>query len=424
MDKRLTVKDLSPDQLEVFTTMVAWAHTHDLLLTVGGLAGTGKTTLLGVFAANTSLMVAYVSYTGRASSILARKLRAAGAAVTEKLCPKELGNARAPEHLYDDDLTRTSGPAFVGTIHRLLYKPMVDTVTGELRGFMKRAELDRDYDLIVIDEASMVDDAMLLHLQVHGIPILAVGDHGQLPPVMGNGNLMQEPKLRLERIHRQAAGNPIIRLAHRVRTTGNIEGAQADERVTYGGRKAFEKVYAAAVAGAGSTMSVGALCWRNATRIQLNGLARRAVGFRGPPRIGETLICLRNSPPVFNGMRGRLTADGAVGAEPWHLVCPIEFPDEGIPSRPYTTCATQYNRERTYSTLEEFLERGIVVNAVKAAGELFDFGYCLTVHKSQGSSFEHAILVVDRPINPHDEEWRRWAYTAVTRASERLTVLL
>ena len=46
-----------------------------------------------------------------------------------------------------------------------------------------------------------------------GVPIIVVGDHGQLPPVKGKFNLMENPIFKLEQIHRQAADNPIIKLS-------------------------------------------------------------------------------------------------------------------------------------------------------------------------------------------------------------------
>jgi exodeoxyribonuclease V len=58
------------------------------------------------------------------------------------------------------------------------------------------------------------------------------------------------------------------------------------------------------------------------------------------------------------------------------------------------------------------------------AENFFDFGYAMTTHKAQGSGFQHAIVYVDRPVQPESEDWRRWMYTAVTRAAERLTVIL
>ena len=60
----------------------------------------------------------------------------------------------------------------------------------------------------------------------------------------------------------------------------------------------------------------------------------------------------------------------------------------------------------------------IAIAARKQANE-FDFGYVLTVHKSQGSQWDNVVLV---------DEWRsnhrtQWLYTGITRAAETITVL-
>jgi exodeoxyribonuclease-5 len=53
---------------------------------------------------------------------------------------------------------------------------------------------------------------------------------------------------------------------------------------------------------------------------------------------------------------------------------------------------------------------------------LFDFGYTLTVHKAQGSQAKRVILFEERFGKMSDEDWRRWLYTAVTRAEEELYI--
>lgn len=52
----------------------------------------------------------------------------------------------------------------------------------------------------------------------------------------------------------------------------------------------------------------------------------------------------------------------------------------------------------------------------------FDFGYCLTAHKSQGSQFPHVTVVDDSQSFRDNQE--KWLYTALTRAESGLTVLL
>ena len=434
-DKRLGVKDFSVDQLKVYERIVAWSNDPfgSDLLTVGGHAGCGKTTLLGVFASLTNLQVAYVTYTGRASSILSRKLLASGAHVDDKVfTDNEKVLSGRFGALFSDD----PDASYCGTIHRLLYRPIINT-RDELLGWTTREKLDRGYDLLVVDEASMVGDSLLEDLKKHGVRILAVGDHGQLPPVADTGSLMQNPDCRLEKIHRQAQGNPIIQLAHRVRSEGFLDRSLVDlnggKHIRFGAKEDAAGHLVTAYTERGTAvdadfdadpLSVGVMCWTNKSRIMLNSLARKARGVRGPPRKGEVVICLRNKPPIYNGMRGLLVSDSFVDAlVPWLLHADIEFPDEGIGSAPYVLCAPQFNREKTFAGLDELVDRGVNVNSMSEAGSLFDFGYAMTTHKAQGSSFEHAIIYLDRAEKPWDEEWRRWAYTSITRASERLTVL-
>jgi exodeoxyribonuclease-5 len=52
----------------------------------------------------------------------------------------------------------------------------------------------------------------------------------------------------------------------------------------------------------------------------------------------------------------------------------------------------------------------------------FTFGYCLTVHKAQGSQWESVYLFDESFVFREDR--RRWLYTGVTRASERITVVM
>jgi exodeoxyribonuclease-5 len=433
-DKKLTRADLSPDQLEVFTQILDWtqgqSQSYVSLLTVGGYAGTGKSTLLGVLAASTDLLVAYVTYTGRAASVLNRKLRASGVETTTLLRRADEDAERGLDSYFDPSLKASSGPPLCTTIHRLLYRPVIDPKTEELRGWIKRSRLDRDYDLIVIDEGSMVGDEILQDLQQWGVPILAVGDHGQLPPVMASGDLMQNPDLRLEKIHRQAEGNLIIALSRHIREGGKIKDFLVSSRLDQQGSGAIvlaDKPSLSALlkeAYSAPPLDVGVLCWTNHTRCRLNGAARKALGLSGAPRQGEPVICLKNKPPVYNGMRGLLTEDSRIReGQPWLLDCSIEFPDEGLPPMGRTLCAPQFMREKTYQSVEELQSRGVPIYSMSAAGELYDMGYAMTGHKAQGSQFEHVVLYCDRPEKPWEEEARRWYYTCVTRASQHITIL-
>lgn len=427
VDLRLTRADLSSDQRTVYESILDWTRSvrGSNLLTVSGYAGTGKSTLLGLFAAETKLRVAYICFTGRASSVLGRKLRAAGVATTNRAQTddeRKLGGRWG--HLFYSSLDPEAEQPFCGTIHRLVYRPLIIDETEELYGWEKRDELDRHYDLIVIDEASMVDANMIADVQRHGVRILAVGDHGQLPPVMGDGSLMSNPTLRLEKIHRQAEGSPIIRLSRAIREERRMDRSLADgHRLVFGSALHVRRVFGETVAS--PRLETAFLCWRNATRVHVNRTVREYLGFAGkPPQGGEPLIALRNYPPVYNGMRGLLAEETKPHDDWWRLRSKIVFPDEGIPTVEYNLCRDQFHRTETFKSIEELETNGIKVSAMSGAGKLFDFGYAMTVHKSQGSQFPHAIVVVDWKQNYEDERTRRLAYTSVTRAQSRLTILV
>ena len=56
---------------------------------------------------------------------------------------------------------------------------------------------------------------------------------------------------------------------------------------------------------------------------------------------------------------------------------------------------------------------------------IFDFGYCMTVHKAQGNGYDKVLAIVERmSFKPFDIDMeRRWLYTAITRAKEKLFIL-
>jgi exodeoxyribonuclease V len=426
-DKKLSIDDLSPDQAKIYNAAYEWVSDRaGYLLTIGGFAGTGKSTLLGVLASawkQRGLLVAYVTFTGKASSVLARKLHACGVETSTKLLPSE--NRRGSSSKFGEYFLGAGerDMTFCGTVHRLIYRPIVNERTEEVEGYAERQTLDREYDLIVIDEASMIGGEMLEKLQKFSIPILAVGDHGQLPPVMDVSTLMVNPKLKLEKIHRQALGSPIIALSRSIREDRIMNRSLADgSALSFALKEDISEVVSNAFSSAEKPIHVGIVCWTNRTRVKLNVMARKARGMTGPPQKGEVLICLRNQPPIYNGMRGVVTGetrdrgDGTLSVQ-------LAFPEEGFKSQRYNICAFQLNREKTFAGLDEVKTVMPHVKRMGEAGDFFDNGYAMTCHKSQGSSFDHCIVFADRPLNFQDEDFRRWAYTAVTRASRKLTVV-
>jgi exodeoxyribonuclease-5 len=70
----------------------------------------------------------------------------------------------------------------------------------------------------------------------------------------------------------------------------------------------------------------------------------------------------------------------------------------------------------------EWFENGVAKS--RRGLQEFDFGYALTVHKAQGSEWGAVLLINEAPAFRNGPEYaRRWLYTGITRARERLTIL-
>jgi exodeoxyribonuclease-5 len=170
------------------------------------------------------------------------------------------------------------------------------------------------------------------------------------------------------------------------------------------------------------------VCWMNRTRNALNGRIRalRLGEPPGLPRAGEIVVNLKNwragaDAVVANGLRGIVRADATEDDdEPWRLRFPVAFEGDRYP-RHVRALAAQFGRDGTFSTVEDLANAGIHVERMGQVGQLLDFGYALTVHKAQGSGFKHVIVVTDMP--QWHADWRTWAYTAITRARSKLTIV-
>lgn len=119
-------------------------------------------------------------------------------------------------------LTETTGRE-AKTIHRLLEYSFTDDGSG--MGFMKNGEEPLSFDVIIIDEVSMVDILLMYHL-LKAVPpgtrLILVGDVDQLPSV-GPGNVLHDiieseivKVVRLNEIFRQAKESMIVVNAHRI----------------------------------------------------------------------------------------------------------------------------------------------------------------------------------------------------------------
>ena len=399
-DKKITYELLSSDQAVVLDQMVSEITSgrfmHSPYVTLGGYAGTGKSTLIPLIAERLGRVrnTAFCSFTGKASNVLKRKLEVAG------IKPSDAG--------------------YIGTMHGLMYLPVLDErgliVKWESKETLCGADGATPIKRIIVDEASMVGSRLLEDLQSYHIPIVLVGDHGQLEPVMDE-SVVARPDFRLEKIHRQAAENPIIQLSQIIRQKGAIPGNfKESEQIRFISKKELGRLAGQKFDELG--LDMGLLVRSNKRRCAFNETAVKG----SVPRVGDILICLRNNPPIFNGMRGLLEEIEEVGAH-WFRVT-IHFPDDGFRLKTIIN-RHQFNRTKTIESIYDLYKDYGYPRACQDMGLLFDFGMALTVHKAQGSAFEEAILCPEYWPSFDDEGdgYKRWLYTGVTRAAKTLYIL-
>lgn len=280
----------------------------------------------------------------------------------------------------------------------------------------------------------MVDERLFTDLRAYDIPILAVGDHGQLPPIYGDFNLMANPDHRLEHIHRQAENSPILALSAFVRRTGQVPRGAGDsvEVQVLELNQLPDVVMSIYDPKSGINVNdVGLLTFTNRERVELNRLVRDARGGvstesleRDIPIVGDQVICLRNvENNIFNGMRGVITNLNRSMETVHHYYGTVYFEDDAIEVEGHI-CKAQFGRENTFKDYVEYHKAtGCNIRNWDSAGLLFDWGYAMTVHKAQGSQWEHVVVVNTVPSGFSFDLKKRALYTAVTRASKYLVVL-
>ena len=370
----------SPQQDQALRAIRDWHRdSDDPVFYLGGYAGTGKTTIAKQAAADCTSdrtgFALFAAFTGKAALVL----RAKG-------CP----GAR--------------------TIHSLIYTAFEEEETDEAGnvvrvvhryGLNKLSEVAAA-SLVVIDECSMVDERIGKDLLSFGTKLLVLGDPAQLPPVRGEGFFTRyEPTFMLTEIHRQARDNPIIRLSMDVREGRRLErGAYGDSRVVRG-------------LGQRAVMSADqVLVGRNSTRRTVNAKIRRLQGRDpGRPEVGDRLVCLKND-------RKKALLNGGL----WTVAEILE--DDGQFVRMAITSCDVDGLRAEVRVAHPFFTDPIedIPWEVRKSSDEFTYGYALTVHKAQGSQWNDVLLIDESSAFRRDRA--RHLYTGITRAAERVTVVL
>lgn len=384
---------LTEEQQHAVSVILEWMEQDDKPeFKLGGYAGTGKTTVIKTLLKELrkKYCVRVAAFTGKAVNVLERK------GVSSQ------------------------------TLHSLMYNVDVDPKTGAVE-FIKRYVLEDDPDVIIVDESSMVSTELYNDLRSFNLKLLFVGDPGQLEPVGDNPNLMLHPDLVLEHIHRQAADSPIILLGHNVRHGSNLIHPFVDSsHPNYSQLEVRPKQLKASEAVTASQI----ICARNKTRTGMNDKLRLFKGISASPLVeGEKIIVLKNNRNwmVFNGMILFVEKIHEDNADHWLIDGKDEvgnmFGKIPIWKEPFTNPTI---RDKKDLRISAYVKLGASRFSNDTQGMqliLADYGYVITCHKSQGSEWPH-VLVFDEWMPAEIWDMRRWRYTAITRASEKLTYLI
>jgi exodeoxyribonuclease V len=360
----------SPQQDAALKAVADWLRRGDRpVFRLFGYAGTGKTTLAKHIAESVDGEVAFGAYTGKAALVL-----------------------------------RTKGCTDASTIHSMIYRSRESDENGPQFVLNRQSPVSK-VDLIVIDECSMVDEELGRDLLSFGRPVLVLGDPAQLPPVKGGGFFTEgEPDVMLTEVHRQAKDNPIIHLSMQVREGGRLEAG------TYGESRIIRRreIDAAAVMTADQVL-VGL----NKTRRLYNTRLRELNGYRDPmPAAGEKLVCLRNDKTkgLLNGGTWSIQALRGIRND---FIRMDVLPDDDVRRRSVEVAVHKAFFEGSEEEVPFVLRR---------ESDEFTYGYALTVHKAQGSQWDDLVLFDESYA--FREHRSRWLYTALTRAAEKVTVVI
>ena len=367
--------EFTPHQDSALTAVAHWlkagpgSNGTPQVFRLFGYAGTGKTTLARHIADGVDGAVKFAAFTGKAALVM-----------------------------------RNKGCDNASTIHSLIYR------TRESGEEQPSFELWDDApaskaSLIVIDECSMVDAELGRDLMSFDCPLLVLGDPAQLPPIQGGGFFTDaEPDAMLTEVHRQAQNDPIVRMSMAVREGRSLDlGTFGESDVVRRDALDPDRVMQA------DQILVG----RNNTRRSYNMRVRQKQNIEDPlPVAGDKLVCLRNNrkKALFNGGLWRVKSRAASKSK---IITMRLSPDEEFGAK---VTKVSVRADCFGGGIE-----GIPWEQRRPYDE-FDFGYVLTVHKSQGSQWDDVVLF-DESFAFQDSR-ARWLYTGITRAAKRLTVVV
>lgn len=421
-------------------------HTHASgrapLYSLGGLAGTGKTTLVNALEKELGVCAVYGTPTHKAAAVLRRKLN-----------PTQAPRVRTYHSLiyhmrpvYHCDTTQRIVRRIVDncTCHQAdacqcpaRFDPCGGQPAHECKIREELAEERRQFlgghrEVIFIDESSMLSQAQVEDVRAFGVPVVLIGDHGQLPPVKADMNpWTKNPDVLLTHIHRQGADSGILQAAYDVRTHGRLTQTRYGQGDAVRFRLSdpvMEGVFGRWVPGPERVI----ITHSNRLRAEINATHHGD----GPPHPGDRVVALGGQ--TYDALRVELDGTGYRTTKDFLTV------HNGM------TGTVRHVHDRGGPTLDMVVELDDHVLATPAApvcllvgacaraqfgapgdlwknspdrprhSRLWDYAYALTAHKAQGSEYDQ-VIVMDEGITGGGI-YPQWMYTALTRAKKAVVI--
>ena len=381
---------------------VAVAVKHGIFILTGG-PGTGKTTTINA-------MIRYFLSEGMDIRLAAPTGRAA------------------------KRMTETTGYE-AQTIHRLL-EVSGSPEESSKGGFGRNQDNPLETDVVIIDEMSMVDLALmhaLLSSVVPGTRVIFVGDRNQLPSV-GPGKVLQDlieshafPVMMLTRIFRQAQESDIVVNAHRINAGEEVRLDNKSRDFFFLKRQDADVIISVIL----TLIQKKLPRYVKAKMTDIQVLAPMKKGLLGVERLNRILQQYLNPPSVKKqekeyGERLFRVGDKVMQTKnnyqlEWEIATKYGLVvDKGVGV--FNGDIGIVTAIHTYDeTVEvEFDEKRKVKYPFKMLDEL-ELAYAITIHKSQGS--EYPAVVIPLLAGPRQLYCRNLLYTAVTRAKKCVTLV-
>lgn len=380
-----------------------------------GLAGCGKTTCSVALkdvphpTFNRPIRVLFIAFTNRAVSILESKgctpARTMHSVLydVEEYSDEEKREVRLMKQAYLDAVLAGIPPE-----QRPPLPPSNKRVGFSLRDKDGLDEQVKDYDVVAVDECSMIGQRDGANLLLLNKPIIGIGDPGQLKPV-GDSPFFKRanPDVLLTEVLR--TDGDILHLAQHVREGGsfmNYGGSNNDFEIR---RKALPEWFD----------YDQVICGIHDKRRAINEHVRGLRGYNSIlPNEGEKLICVKNNKEegMLNGTLWTVTRSIAEGD--YAKMDLIEYAPRKDPTDLEIRFDVSTHLGCFQKDIKDDTEMGVTYHRDSV---LMTWGNAITTHKAQGSEWNSVLVFDDGHI--FRDQTNEWRYTAVTRAAKKLAVV-